>query len=462
MTIPAVLVATLVMASMVLIPGVRVAQAQVPVADAILVFKVCDGADGASFDVFIDIDFEGVGLPLVNGQDPSDAFDFTLTLACGQEVFLESDGELAGALAYSTGPIPPPTAATLSIQETDVPIWWSDEYAGDCDDVDLFELVFEAPALLCTITNTLNLEGLSFLEVNKDFNGDPATEFTFLVATSGPPCVVVIDGVESLVPDGATFTITAEQVAAVYCAGMNSVTEQPGDGFVFVSVTCEDPPPLVQPGVPSEAGVTFRLPTQGDASPCTWTNEFDDPEVPNVNVTKVCVGEFDATFEITVGGATQPIECSEAISFLDVEPGTYELVETINGGDEDGFATVISCDDTGESVEGITAPVTVGEVDVNCIVINGVDIDDLLCPCGNEIDIDIDNSNTNTIGIDNANLNNNANDNDNANTNDNDNENKNDNVNTNTQDQTNNQDQSNTNDQSNNITSSPEVNIDFD
>jgi hypothetical protein len=193
-----------------------------------------------------------------------------------------------------------------------------------------------------------------------------------------------------------------------------------------------------------------------------------DGALANVSATKVCVGEgFDATFEVTVADVTEEVACGDTVTALDLDPGTYDVSETISGGDAEAFATVIVCSD-GSVTEGTSASVTIpaeGAVDVSCVVINafGTALGDLICGCGGlDLEIDIDNNNTNTIGIDNANTNNNGNDNDNANLNDNDNENKNDNQNENTQDQTNTQDQDNANDQSNNITSSPQVNIDFD
>jgi hypothetical protein len=174
-----------------------------------------------------------------------------------------------------------------------------------------------------------------------------------------------------------------------------------------------------------------------------------------------------------------------------VGAGTFTISELIEGPDADGVAGTIVCTD-GVSQPATGATTTLEEgFDEACVIINvfdpdgdtgGEDPDDpdgglggdadgdgipdvleaLICGCPVDIEIDIDNTNTNTIGIDNDNTNNNANDNDNFNENLNDNENKNDNKNENTQNQENTQDQDNTNDQTNNITSSPEVNIDFD
>jgi hypothetical protein len=325
-------------------------------------------------------------------------------------------------------------------------------------------------------------EGVSTLQINKFWDGDEAQDFTFLVA--GADCYVHVGGPLDpdpavLVPDGMTFTIPVLGgdlgIALIYCEDEATITEVPGEGFVLVEpVTCTGSQTVViVPG-----GVTYDfLPENGlsETVVCTFTNEAevtdDDPTLPNIEVTKICIeAPADvADFDITIDTQTEAVPCNGTTSLDDVEPGTYEVSE----GDNDAIATVIFCGDAAVVV-GTSTEVTIpdeGAVDVACVIINSFDpdedaLDDLICSCtccgGLELDIDINNGNTNTIGIDNDNLNNNANNNDNANTNDNDNENKNDNVNTNTQDQDNTQDQNNTNDQTNNITSSPEVNIDFD
>jgi hypothetical protein len=373
---------------------------------------------------------------------------------------------------------------TATVTELGAPIWW-DVTFSDNDGVADTDCSFGPSSLatltaqlsggyVCTITNTVNVDGLPFLQVNKDFDGDQATEFTYLVETepADGSCLVIIGTDVTVVADGETFTIAADETADVYCAAA-TVTEQPGEGFTYVSLICDDGLPNVD--ADSVAGsVFFRLGSEGDASPCTWTNTVDetddDPALPNVSATKVCFGgEGDATFSVTVGDVTDDsVACGDTVTAVDVEPGDV----TVSEEEAEGFTTFIACgDDAIAETNSVTVTIPAeGATDVSCIILNdfegdGADLDDLICSCtccGGEIDIDLNNSNTNTIGIDNANTNNNANDNDNANLNENDNENKNDNQNENTQNQENTQDQNNTNDQTNNITSSPEVNIDFD
>jgi CSLREA domain-containing protein len=186
-------------------------------------------------------------------------------------------------------------------------------------------------------------------------------------------------------------------------------------------------------------------------------------QAPGLAVTKFCVGEgFEASFQITAAHVTAPAECGDTVTASGLPPGDYIVGESISGPDAAGFATLIACDaELPVMSTTATASIPEGAVeDVTCVIINffepdGVDEDAaaLICFCSLDLEIDIDNTNTNVIGIENDNDNDNANDNSNANTNDN--------ANTNSQDQDNAQDQDNQNGQANNITSSPEVNIDF-
>jgi len=216
---------------------------------------------------------------------------------------------------------------------------------------------------------------------------------------------------------------------------------------------------------------------------CEITNTAEDgEELADLRIGKICAGEgFDATFTLEVtgpepGDPPAAIACDGEVLLEDLPAGEYTISETIEGPDADGFVTAIFCTDT--EVVGTELTFTLGSENEICVIINLFDpegdgdgdgdgdggvLDDLLCPCGGvEIDIDIDNTNSNTIGLNNSNTNNNANNNTNTNDNVNENTNENNNENTNTQDQTNDQDQDNSNTQTNNITSSPEVNIDFD
>jgi hypothetical protein len=325
--------------------------------------------------------------------------------------------------------------------------------------------------------------------VTKEFDGDATQEFDFTFTTDATDCqATVAADAPAPIASGGDFQLADGESAVLSCF---PPSESPGTQWTL-TVTETDPGAEVATLVDIDCGTTDAgtdFPTTASASltltlisaqeisgsgACTFVNEaeaaFDDPAVPNIAVSKVCVGEgFDATFEVTVGEESGEVECGgEPVTALDVDPGSYDVTETIEGADADGFTTVIVCSD-GTLSEGTSATVTVpaeGAVDVNCVVINAFGADglgDLLCLCrALDLEIDIDNTNSNGIGIDNSNANNNANGNDNANLNGNANENKNDNQNENTQDQTNTQDQNNTNEQKNNITSSPEVNIDFD
>jgi hypothetical protein len=473
------------------VPG-RVAEADFPDADAgeLIVHKHCEPSTmTGTFDLTVDFSFAN---PVT--EDPPDPeieedefFDIDFQLSCGDGLSTGPDdgdtivfttaagGGLDDVIAWYTEYGAEAGAATAVIRE-DAPFGitatFQDSLQADCnfDTADIGTLADFG--IWCTVTNTLDVEGRPFLEVNKVFDGDPTTEFTFLVEseTAGGSCLVVIDGAATVVADGETFTITPEDVAAVYCTAA-TVTEQTGEGFTLTGLVCDDGPPNVQPD-PAAGSVFFRLGTEGDASPCTWTNTAevtdDDPALPNIAVTKVCFPEdIDATFEITVADVTEDAGCGDTVTAVDVEPGTYEVSEDTQ---PEGVVTVIACGD-GDPVTGTSTEVTIpaeDAVDVECVIINafGEDaLEELICSCtccGDEIDIDINNGNNNTIGIDNSNANNNANNNDNDNLNDNENKNENDNKNENTQDQINTQDQSNENSQSNNITSSPEVNIDFD
>jgi hypothetical protein len=316
------------------------------------------------------------------------------------------------------------------------------------------------------------------LTVTKVFAGDPLVTFDYTY--TGPGCIASIDGGTSFfLADGDPFQLVDGAAIELFCGlGSHTVTELDSADADFESLVCTPEQAAQGPTVTAQTLSLLVFPVDGSFAgegECTFTNvvavDDDDPTLPNISVTKICIeAPADvADFDITIGDQTEAVPCNGTTSLDDVEPGTYEVSE----GDNDAVATAIFCGDAAVVV-GASTEVTIpdeGAVDVACVIINSFDpdedaLDDLICSCtccgGLELDIDINNGNTNTIGIDNANLNNNANNNDNANTNDNDNENKNDNKNENTQDQDNTQDQNNTNDQTNNITSSPEVNIDFD
>jgi hypothetical protein len=188
-------------------------------------------------------------------------------------------------------------------------------------------------------------------------------------------------------------------------------------------------------------------------------------QMPDLMATKFCVGDgFEAAFTLTVATVTEAAACGGSVTAPDLAPGDYTVSEEISGPDAESFTTVIACDG-GAPVEAssttVNIPLDSAEA-VTCVVINLFEPDGaadgdgaagLICFCSLDLEIDIGNENTNVIGIDNENENENANDNSNTNTNDN--------ANQNTQDQDNAQDQDNGNQQANNITSSPEVNIDF-
>jgi hypothetical protein len=309
------------------------------------------------------------------------------------------------------------------------------------------------------------------IQVEKLFpGGDPNAVFTYMLTTepAGLSCIVQA-GAEApiVVMDGGTFTLTpAQLLAEVFCPddGTFTITElDTTPGATFGSLVCTDPNAI------DGQSFSFEVDTGSGESfetiVCTYTNipSEDNPALPDISVTKVCVGEgFEATFEITIGTQTETVPCDGTTSLNDVAPGVYDISETISGADADGFTTVIVCSDAG-IVDGTGTSVTIpdtGAVDVSCVIINGFAVDpgDLVCPCPcgciGDIEIDLDNTNTNVIGIENEN--------ENENTNNNTNDNENNNTNTNTQDQTNDQNQDNNNSQTNNITSSPEVNIDFD
>jgi hypothetical protein len=279
-----------------------------------------------------------------------------------------------------------------------------------------------------------------------------------------------IDGVPAPpapIADGGTFSLMNGQTAEFFCGPGNHVVSEV-DAVVATQDCLAEGGATLAPTDNGIVDVTFPDETIGTVD-CTITNSGVD-ETATVTVQKVCVDaeELEGTFSVALDDG-EPVElaCGDSTTFEDVAAGPHTLTETIDGDDAEDFETVIICGD-GVIQEGTTADLEVvaGE-DQLCLVINGADLTDLICDecpcgCGDDIEIDIDNNNNNTIGIDNSNTNNNANNNTNDNDNTNENKNENNNENTNTQDQTNDQNQDNSNTQTNNITSSPEVNIDFD
>jgi hypothetical protein len=207
---------------------------------------------------------------------------------------------------------------------------------------------------------------------------------------------------------------------------------------------------------------TAEAPATGDSDSdsVALSVECDGDGEASLTVAKSCpFGAGLSGFTVSVADAdgdevaSDAISCGESVSF-DLPAGDYTLSELLNAADALAFATTIACGD--DFVLGASAAVSLeaGE-EVTCVVINALGVSPLI------LNLLINNTNTNEIDIDNTNTNNNANANDNSNNNENTNDNENTNGNTNEQDQTNDQTQDNANDQTNNITSSPQVNIDF-
>jgi hypothetical protein len=341
-------------------------------------------------------------------------------------------------------------------ENTAVPITASQPSdAGPSQDVDW---------VFCLVDPNFTLE--------KVFEGDPpdqAFQFTY----NGPGCLLSIDppgGAPTAIADGEPFSLMNGQTANFFCGpGTHTVSEVDVD---IATLSCDGTGPAgFSFDADAEAGtieVTFPEEDASGDLPCVMTNT--GIETSTVTVEKVCVDaeELEGTFSVALDDG-EPVElaCGDSTTFEDVAAGPHTLTETIDGDDAEDFETVIICGD-GVIQEGTTADLEVvaGE-DQLCLVINGADLTDLICDecpcgCGDDIEIDIDNNNNNTIGIDNSNTNNNANNNTNDNDNKNENKNENNNENKNEQNQTNDQNQDNSNTQTNNITSSPEVNIDFD
>jgi hypothetical protein len=215
-------------------------------------------------------------------------------------------------------------------------------------------------------------------------------------------------------------------------------------------------------GAQNEAVVTPADPAAtGDSD----TDTVSTSGCGGLTVLKSCpfgAGESEFTISVADAGGAEvaagPIACGAVTSFP-FPPGDYTLSEAIDGPDAEDFTVAIACG-SAELVDAAEAQFVIqaGASEVVCVIINSLGEDGLAglicsCTCCLDLEIDIGNTNTNVIGIENDNDNDNANDNSNANTNDN--------GNTNSQDQDNAQDQDNQNGQANNITSSPEVNIDF-
>jgi hypothetical protein len=475
----------------------RAVEAQPTVEDSepgvLQVWKTCDPDDAvATFDVVLSVDFD----------DPLADFSLPFTIDCGEivRIFDGSGSEVDAGALFDALEANPASGVIVMVTEVNVAPWWEVEYfavnfehpvagSGSPDPCETFSFTagnvlasFNQLGAICEIVNSFDNSDLSNLGIVKSYNGAGTGEFSFGVATSD--CLVEVDG-QSLVevPAGGTFMIAvtppATTGALLLCDGPATITELPSESSTLVEpVTCSR-----EEAVVDGPSVTFAFPQPAFAVDCDFTNAVaeDDPALANIDVMKFCVGEgFDATFAITVAAVTvDDVACGDTVTAFDVEPGDHDVSEAISGDDAEAFSTVIVCGDT--AVVGTETTVTIpaeGAADVACVIINVFDPEDdadadedgipdilegLLCGCRSlDLEIDIGNENNNSIGIDNENANNNANDNANLNENFNDNENKNDNQNENTQDQTNTQDQSNENSQTNNITSSPEVNIDFD
>jgi hypothetical protein len=183
-------------------------------------------------------------------------------------------------------------------------------------------------------------------------------------------------------------------------------------------------------------------------------------EEGSLTIIKSCpfggASEFAMSVEDAEGNVVDADEvaCGGSTGIDGLAPGDYTLTEELSAADAGAFSTAIACGDDITSGTSAEVSIEAGE-DVTCVVINALGVSQLV------LDLLINNTNTNEIDIDNDNTNNNANDNSNSNSNQNANENENNNENENTQDQTNEQTQDNSNEQTNNITSSPEVNVDF-
>ena len=359
--------------------------------------------------------------------------------------------------------------------------------------------------------------------ITKEFDGDPEQEFEFTLTTDASICGVSVEGspLEAGVVSGDTFALAHGETALIFCLDPEAsqwtltVTEtDPGaDVATLTAIDCGESDAVEDLETASASLMVANLGDQTleGTGTCTFTNTAadggDDPEIPNIIVAKECVG-VEGTFTIVAGEESQEVACGETVTFADLEPGTYTIEEVLDGDetatgggcdtcdtcggtcdtcgicdtcgtcdtcggtceacdgscdpeDGSGIATMIACSDL-QQVEGTSVTVELVDTDIFCVFINSAeDLHGLVCGCLS-VDIEIDNTNTNVIGIENANANDNANTNDNDNENENTNENDNNNENTNTQDQDNAQDQDNENEQKNNITSSPEVNLDFD
>jgi hypothetical protein len=420
----------------------------------VIINKEYDGDPAQSFEYQLNTDEDGGGCFVSIDGGPAtllvDGGTFTMTaedeawLFCGLGTYEITELQGIGWIFVSSGcqevqpsqqPIPGSTV-TVVIEST---IPW------DC----LFENAPEDP----TVPDVI-IEKVCVGEADATFTVD-------FIRGVGP-------GVSNPIECDA-FLYFPDLLAADYT--IEELIDGPDAGAIETSIDCG------AAGSEDGTSITVAVPAATTAPAvnitCVITNTFtgddDDPTLPNIEVTKICidapadVGDFD----ITIGDQTEAVPCNGTTSLDDVDPNTYAVSE----GDNDAVATAIFCGDAAVVV-GTSTEVTIpdeGATDVFCVIINSFDpdaLDDLICPCpcgcGLDLEIDVDNTNTNTIGIDNDNLNNNANDNANTNANDNDNQNENNNENTNEQTQDNTQDQNNTNDQTNNITSSPEVNIDFD
>jgi hypothetical protein len=280
--------------------------------------------------------------------------------------------------------------------------------------------------------------------------------------TDDVPDTMDVIGVTVVSNDGDDFT--CNNADPVLCDDAMTFAD-PGTAVVEIDIEISDE---VCGDVVNEAAVTPDDPeapeATGDTDTDTLTMTVDCPDdgegESSLTVAKACpfgagLSAFTIEVEDAEGDVTsEQIACGQTIA-LALPAGDATLSELIEGPDAAAFATAIACGD--HLLSGLSVEITLVEGDeLDCVVLNVFGLSPLV------LDLLIDNSNTNEIDIDNSNANNNDNDNANQNANNNDNSNENDNENTNTQDQTNDQGQDNSNTQENNITSSPEVNIDFD
>ncbi len=228
--------------------------------------------------------------------------DFTFSVNGAAAVAFEADGQ-------NDMTVP---AGTYSVTEPAV-AGYSTTY-NNCSQV----VIPNGGSATCTITNNDQASTLIVRKVVINDNGGTKTftDFTFVV-NGGAPVTFEADGQNDLAVNPGTYTVTEPAVV----------------GYATTYDNCTD--------------VVIPL---GGTQTCTITN---DDQVGTIVVKKVMLGGT-GTFTFT-GSPAGTINANEGTIQMNVSPGTYTSVETLQTGWD---LTSITCDDTNSTGDVATATAT--------------------------------------------------------------------------------------------------------